>query len=86
MLATVGALHRAGVVHGDLASRNILVDTTDPVLVTSTSRRAVCMRLLLSLLVLVHSPKHELRGSSIAIAVHCKRNCLRELCRRRVAD
>ena len=73
MLAAVGALHRACVVHGDLAPRNILVDASDPVPVTSTSPRALCMRLLLSLLVLEHPPKHELRVSMITIAVHCKR-------------
>ena len=51
VLAAVGRLHGAGVVHGDLRCDNILVDASDPVLpapVPSPCRRSLC-RLLLPL-------------------------------------
>lgn len=62
VLAAARSLHRAGVVHGDLAARNILVDATDPVPVVSTTPLAVRVCLMLFLLVLDLMPEHELRG------------------------
>ena len=72
VLAAARSLHRAGVVHGDLAPCNILVDTTDPVPVTSTSPLAVCVHLLLPVLVLEPCQTTNC-GSPSTIPVHCKR-------------
>ncbi len=69
MLAAARSLHRAGVVHGDLAARNILVDATDPVPVVSTTPLAVRVCLMLFLLVLDLMPEHELRGGKNTLPI-----------------
>ena len=49
VLAALGRLHGAGVVHGDLRCDNILVDASDPVLPAPTSSpccRSLCQLLL----------------------------------------
>ena len=85
VLAAARSLHRAGVVHGDLAPRNILVDTTDPVPITSTSPHAVCVHLLLLILVLEPCQSTDCK-STITIPVHCKRIFFKKQINRLVAN